>query len=129
MCRPLFTKKVKGHTKKAVRCISHSNYNAHTVPLFKKLNIMPIETLVKYNKLQIIFDFINEELSKYFDNKWITVQQRTNRITWSSSEFHIPNFRIKLVSSFPKWSFPEIWNSFEAVDIKVETSRSIQQKA
>ena len=34
----------------------------------------------------------------------------------------------ELVSSFPKWSIPEIWNSFEAVDIKVETSRSLFNK-
>ena len=125
---PCSLKRLKVIQKKAVRCISHSNYNAHTVPLFKKLNIMPIETLVKYNKLQIMFDFINEKLPKSFDNKWTTVQQRTNRITRSSSEFHIPNFRTKLVSSFPKWSIPEIWNSFEAVDIKAETSRSLFNK-
>ena len=90
---------------------------------------MPIETLVKYNKLQIMFDFINEKLPKSFDNKWITVQQRTNRITRSSSEFHIPNFRTKLVSSFPKWSIPKYGTLLKQLILKLKLQEANSTKS
>ena len=110
--------------KKAIRCISNASYNAHTAPLFKNLNIMPLDVTIKYNKLQIMYDFINQRLPRSFDNRWYTVQHRTNRVTRNSMNFHIPYFRTKLVSRMPKWCIPDIWNSFESIEIKALTSRS-----
>ena len=114
--------------KKAIRCISNASYNAHTTPLFKKLNIMPLDVTIKYNKLQIMYDFINQRLPRSFDNRWYTVQHRTNRVTRNSMNFHIPYFRIKLVSRLPKWCIPDIWNSFETIEIKAQTSRNLFNK-
>ena len=114
--------------KKAIRCISNASYNAHTAPLFKKLNIMPLDVTIKYNKLQIMYDFINQRLPRSFDNRWYTVQHRTNRVTRNSMNFHIPYFRIKLVSRLPKWCIPDIWNSFETIEIKAQTSRNLFNK-
>ena len=110
--------------KKAIRCISNATYNAHTAPLFKKLNIMPLETSIKYNKLQMMYDFKTNCLPRSFDNKWHTVQHLTNRVSRNSMNFHIPYFRTKLVSRLPKWCIPDIWNSFETIEIKALTSRS-----
>ena len=114
--------------KKAIRCISNASYNAHTAPLFKNLNIMPLDVTIKYNKLQIMYDFINQRLPRSFDNRWYTVQHRTNRVTRNSMNFHIPYFRIKLVSRLPKWCIPDIWNSFETIEIKAQTSRNLFNK-
>ena len=53
---------------------------------------------------------------------------RTNRVTRNSMNFHIPYFRIKLVSRLPKWCIPDIWNSFETIEIKAQTSRNLFNK-
>jgi len=37
--------------KAAIRIITKSSYNAHTQPLFKRLEILPLESLIKYHKL------------------------------------------------------------------------------
>ena len=85
---------------------------------------MPLETSIKYNKLQMMYDFKTNCLPRSFDNKWNTVQHLTNRVSRNSMNFHIPYFRTKLVSRLPKWRIPDIWNSFETVEIKALTSRS-----
>ena len=53
-----------------------------------------------------------------------TVQHLTNIVSRNSMNFHIPYFRTKLVSRMPKWCIPDIWNSFETIEIKALTSRS-----
>jgi hypothetical protein len=40
--------------KKAIRIVADAAYNAHTEPLFKKLNILPIKDLILFFKLQFM---------------------------------------------------------------------------
>jgi hypothetical protein len=45
--------------KDAIRIISLSSYNAHTEPLFKRLNILPIplKQIIDYFKIQFMHQF------------------------------------------------------------------------
>lgn len=54
--------------KKAVRTIANSNYNAHTDPLFKKLNILKINDLCALHDLKFCYKFMNNLIPKYFYN-------------------------------------------------------------
>ena len=47
-------KDLKVKQKSAVRTITLSKYNAHTMPLFKKLKILPLDSLVYFFKLQFM---------------------------------------------------------------------------
>ena len=71
--------------KKAIRAITNSKYNAHTDPLFKSLNILKIDDLIKVNTLKFYFKLIHNDLPPYFNS--ITVNSR--------SELHDYNTRNK----------------------------------
>ena len=43
--------------KKAIRLVCKISYNAHTAPLFKDLDIFPIELQIRYASLSFMHDF------------------------------------------------------------------------
>ena len=54
--------------KRAVRIITCSKYNAHTEPLFKTLNLLKIEDIMKIKALKSYYRYKQNELQKYFDS-------------------------------------------------------------
>ena len=48
--------------KKAVRCMSCSNYNAHSEPILKGLNQLKVEDLFTLAKLKFYYKFVHEKL-------------------------------------------------------------------
>ena len=56
--------------KKAIRCISFSDYKAHSLPLLKDLKILSLQDLLKYQTSSIMWDLdhnlLPEALSTYF---------------------------------------------------------------
>lgn len=116
-CIPIWGSAAKSHLKKlelqqkrAVRIISNSNYNAHTVPIFKLLNILPITEQFKYSSLQIMYDYINHRLPCSFDHTWIRNNQRAERALRNARSFDIPYVRLQSFKNFPLSKFPSLWN-------------------
>ena len=54
--------------KRAVRIITKSSYNAHTDPLFKKINLLKVRDIFQLNVLKRYYKFIKENLSFYTMN-------------------------------------------------------------
>jgi len=54
--------------KRAVRVVTNSRYNAHTEPLFKRLNILKIHDIHKLQIYKLIYKIVNCSLPKYFQN-------------------------------------------------------------
>lgn len=50
--------------KNAIRLITKSKYNSHTEPLFKKLQVLPLTSLIKYFNLQFMHNFNHNSESK-----------------------------------------------------------------
>jgi hypothetical protein len=63
-------KGIEKKQKDAIRIISLASYNAHTEPLFKKLNILPLKQLIDYFKIQFIHQFKFKHLPSAFENVW-----------------------------------------------------------
>ena len=61
--------------KKAIRVVSNSQYNAHTEPLFKILNMMKLEDIFKLNLLKLYYKFENNTLPSYHMNIFKKNQQ------------------------------------------------------
>ena len=61
--------------KRAVRLLTNSKYNAHTEPLFKKLNLLKFEDIFKCNALRFIHKILNESVPHYFVNIFTPVSQ------------------------------------------------------
>ena len=52
--------------KKAVRIINHSNYNAHTEPIFKTRNLLKLKDLYSAQVLKLYYKLVNNRLPFYF---------------------------------------------------------------
>jgi hypothetical protein len=100
--------------KAAVRLISNSGYRAHTEPIFKSLNILPLPSLVEFFKLQFMQRFVQGHLPPSFNNIWITNEARRSETVSMSlrnhEEFFIPVSRLKNLENMPLYSFPKAWS-------------------
>ena len=63
-------KKLELLQKKAIRTISLSKYNAHTVPIFKKIEILSIKKQAILSSLLILYDYVHHKLPYSFDQVW-----------------------------------------------------------
>jgi hypothetical protein len=116
--------------KNAIRLITSSAYNAHTEPLFKKLNILPVHQLCSFFKLQFMFQFKNNLLPPALSNLWQTNAERFQDLEVNiqlrrEDDFYIPFARISQVERLPLTSFPRLWNQLEEDDIKSSASKSV----
>ena len=102
--------KIVKQQKKALRIVTNSKYNAHTLPLFKKLEILPITQQIEYSKLQFMFDFVHHRLPCTFDNLWIRNSVRTRRALRNNHQFNIPFVRLESYRKFPYSDLPRLWN-------------------
>ncbi len=50
--------------KKILRAITFSDYNAHTAPIFKNLNVLKMQDLFNYKTLSLMWDFDHDKLPR-----------------------------------------------------------------
>jgi hypothetical protein len=105
--------------KKAVRLICDEKYNAHSEPLFKKLEILKITDMISLSKLKFMHQYSYNNLPISFLQTWATNQERRDRNTnipaplllRNNDDLYEPLSRLEHVSKFPLYNFPKIWNS------------------
>jgi hypothetical protein len=115
--------------KDAVRIVTLSPYNSHTEPLFKKLNILPLQHLIHYFTLQFVQQFKFKHLPLAFNNEWTLNEDRFANLELmplrNTDDFYVPFARIDQIKRLPLFSLPKIWNEFEDDVIKCESSKLI----
>jgi hypothetical protein len=57
--------------KKAIRIIAEANYRDHTRPLFTSLEILPMESLIHYNRMKFMHNYYCKKLPFSFSEIWI----------------------------------------------------------
>ena len=62
--------------KNAIRMLNSAKYNAHTEPLFKSCDILPLNSLIEFFQIQFFDNFIIGELPTSFDNYWLRNEDR-----------------------------------------------------
>jgi len=109
--------------KAAVRIISHAKYNAHTEPIFKKLQILPLPDLITFTKIQFMQRFTQEFLPESFNQTWVRNQIRNigeNEIQLRNFNQFQPVFSTLVsLDKFPLYNFPKIWQEFTNEQIKI----------
>ena len=58
--------------KQAIRLICSANFIAHTEPLFKQLNTLKVNDIMKVRALKFYFRYIQAEVPQYFRNMFAT---------------------------------------------------------
>ena len=61
--------------KKIIRVITSSKYNAHTEPLFKKLNLLKLKDMMKHNTLKFYYKLKKNKVPSYFESYQTTTQR------------------------------------------------------
>ena len=113
--------------KMALRIVHNSSFNAHTEPLFKKSNILPLFKLIDYFKLQFMHRYITRETPSSFDNLWTRNEERRRLLEHSlrnTNDFFIPPTRLVSTDSFPLVLFPRLWNNFDDAILKNIVSKT-----
>ncbi len=108
--------------KSAVRIITNAKYNAHTEPIFKKCNILPLPNLIEFFKLQFMQRFSQKFLPVSFEGVWIRNSIRyegENEIILRNNDaFNIPFSRLVSLDRQPLFALPRMWEEFPDQQIK-----------
>ena len=78
--------------KKAIRIITNSGYRDHTLPLFTKLKILPLQQLYYYNIILFIYKVYKDKLPKVISDYFKTRVSLPVRMTRRSNFFEIPTY-------------------------------------
>jgi hypothetical protein len=109
-------KRIQTLQKKAMRIISCKNATHHTVNLFRKHEILPIESLIKFNSLKLIHSIMYK-----YSHPPLQAFLRRNETRDTGYELRnnelllVPYPKTDIFKKFPLYNFPTLWN--EAGDI------------
>ena len=109
--------------KKAMRIICCSKFNAHTEPLFKKLNILKVEDLLKLSILKFYFKYQNHQLPNYFSLLPFTRNYNQHHYpTRSQNDVYRPLVKHEFAKKCIRYQLPQIVNNTpENIISKVNT--------
>ena len=102
-------------TKKVVRIFMKSGRLDYTLPLFKKLNILPLNSLYVYNMLLNIYKIRNEVLPEIFTVNFKLKRNIVTRNTRQQDLYFIPKFRTQYIGNTLIVQGPKIANKYEVL--------------
>jgi len=104
--------KISKIQKKAIRVMTQSNYNAHTLPLFISHKILPFEKILKQGKLNFMHSIYYNYAPISFENIWVKNEERLGDYNLRNDNlFMLPLPRIELFKRLTFYSLPSEWNS------------------
>ncbi len=90
--------------KEAIRVVSLANYRDHTIPLFKKHGILPLNELIKYSALKFMHKYSTSTTVCHF------LLTRPDVILRNANNFYVPAHNFATIKKHPYFYFPKIWN-------------------
>jgi hypothetical protein len=118
--------------KKAIRTITKSAYNAHTLPLFIEHKILPLEKIIKQGMLLFMHSINYNYAPKSFANVWRKNNEREANLTLrNDDDFVLPNPRIEFYKKMPIYSLPQLWNNsgnLRFYDLKITFKRVLKDQ-
>ena len=80
--------------KRAVRHVALGNYNAHTVPLFKKFKLLTLLDSINFSRALFVHKLVNDRLPEAFSNYFQYLKQvGGDRNRSEDGKIFIPTFR------------------------------------
>ena len=113
---------------KCIRIITSNKYNSHTEPLFKQLNMLKLEDLLKIQQLKFYFKFNEGSLPVYLQN-WDTCSTNAHVHYYNTREFactvgpiHTFNVKHEFAKKDLNYNLPKLINDTpERVKDKINT--------
>ena len=105
--------------KLAIRAIAGLKYNDHTEPHFKKLEILPIPSLIDFFSIQFMQRFKQSFLPSAFNDTWtsnaIRREGQSQICLRNDNNLYIPPARLSQTSNHPLTNLPRLWESIADV--------------
>ena len=113
--------------KKAVRIITLSKYNSHIEPLFKKLNTLKVEDLLKLQELKFYYKYRHQNLTVYLLNWQITPNASFhNYNTRRTTELHTYRTKYEFAEKCLKYNLPHVINNIPDLVIDKIVTHSLK---
>ena len=97
--------------KKIVRIITSSKYDAHSPPLFKKLNILDIFKQYEFQIGIFVHDSLHMRLPSHFDHYFSVPMHPFNTRSKAEHYLQTPKYVSRFGQSSIKYAGPKIWNN------------------
>ena len=106
--------KLRLKQKEAIRVISNAGYRDHTSPLFRTLNVLPLDQLIQFAALKFMHSFNFNTLPITFAETWILNRVRNpERNLRNADDLYIPAHKFATLKRLPLFHFPKIWNEYD----------------
>jgi len=97
--------------KKAIRAITRSKFNAHTQPLFKKLNILTVSDIYKLKLYKFYYRLNKNSIPHYFYTSNILIRQQDDHsYNTRNNRYTIPRIRHKYGEHCLRYNLPKQLN-------------------
>jgi len=106
--------KLRLKQKEAIRIVSNAGYREHTVPLFRSLNVLPLDQLIRFSTLKFMHSFSFNLLPITFSENWILNRLRNpERNLRNGNDYYIPGHNFATLKRLPLFNFPKVWNEYD----------------
>ena len=117
-------RKTKMLQKRAIRTINKAAFNSHTDPLFHSAQILKLDDLYQYSSALFMYDYINNNLPRSFDNIFsLNKDIQTTYVTRQSDQLYIERCLSNFASKLPLYTLPQMWSKWTNIASGV-TSRA-----
>ena len=110
---PCKLKKLINIQKKCVRNIAGKDYQSHSEPLFKNLNILKFNDLLKYNQYTFMHKLLNCKQPESFDNFFAKPPNFNGDTNRRGFCYAVDRLKNNFNGRFPTASLPRAWNLLE----------------
>ena len=93
--------------KRAIRILCNSKYNAHTDPLFKKLNLLRLSDIYKTRLIRFYYRYVKGKVPQYFHSMFVTNSEFHSYETRSSNEIRVARSNTSHAKNRIRFTLPE----------------------
>ena len=111
LCWGFQNNRLKTLQKKAIRIISNSRYNAHTDPLFKRLQILKLDDIFKIQCIKFYYKYEHDMLPGYFSQFFTRNTQIHTHRTRQQGSLHLFPFKKSNTRNTIRHHIPTLINS------------------
>jgi Reverse transcriptase (RNA-dependent DNA polymerase) len=110
--------KIEKAQKKAIRTVYGAKYNAHTANLFSHAKVMPLKTLITYQKSLLVHSIHHKYCPAALHNTWSTIAERNNAYNLrNANDYFIPHIINEQIRKLPYFSLPKLWNEMNIMKL------------
>jgi hypothetical protein len=118
-CLPIYSctaaknvNRIKIMQKKIIRVICNAKYNDHTEPLFKELNILPLEKLILFNQSILMHSIVHKYAPPALHSQWIfNFERNPERELRNGQDIYTPLATSEQVKKLPLYVLATVWNN------------------